>query len=55
MEDIKILLEAIKVERENVKSQIIALVDDLIIDETLYGWNHSAKVLTELKQKIETL
>lgn len=37
------------------KQSILTLVDDLIVDETLYGWNHSAKVLTELKQKIETL
>jgi len=37
------------------KQSILKLVDELIVDETLYGWNHSAKVLNELKQKIEAL
>jgi len=37
------------------KRSILKLVDELIVDETLYGWNHSAKVLNELKQKIEAL
>lgn len=35
--------------------EIISLIDDEIVEQGLYKWNHTVKVLTELKQKIQSL
>lgn len=35
------------------KSGIISLIDDEIVEQELYKWNHTVKVLSELKQKIQ--